>query len=52
MGAIGEESIEMLFSFGDGIRRSYADDAEALRVRLRDKLCLECGRIAQKSRSA
>jgi hypothetical protein len=45
MGAVGEESLEMLFCFGDGIGRSYADNAEALRLRLRDKLRLERRRI-------
>ena len=52
MGAVGEESLEMLFCPGNGIRRRHADDAKALRVRLREKLRLERGRVAQKSRSA
>ena len=52
MGAVGEESLEMFFRLGDGIRPSYANDAEALRVRLREKPRLDRGGVAQKSRSA
>jgi hypothetical protein len=52
MGAVGEESLEVPFRVGDGIRRGHTDDTEALRVRLREKSFLERGRIAQKSRSA
>jgi hypothetical protein len=52
MGTVGEETLEMLFCFGDGVWPRDADDAEALRARLRDKPRLERGRIVQKSRSA
>lgn len=52
MSTVGKESLEMLLRFGDGIWPCNADDAEALGARLRDKLCLERGRIAQKSRLA
>jgi len=41
MGAVGEESLQVLFRLGDRIRSSYADDAEALRLRLREQPRLE-----------
>jgi len=52
MAAVGEKSLEMLFCLGDGIRPRHADDPEALRARLRDKLRFERGEVVQKSRSA
>ena len=52
MGAVGEESLEMLFRLGDGIRPRHADDIKALFARLCDKAGLERRRIAQKSRLA
>ena len=52
MGAVGEETLEMFFRLGNGIRRSNTDDAETQRVRLRDKPRLQRGGIAQKSRLA
>jgi len=37
MGAVGEETLEMFFRLGNGIRRSNTDNAKTQRMRLCEK---------------
>jgi hypothetical protein len=50
--AFGDESLEALFRFGNGIRRRDADMVEAVFARGFLKRAFDRGGIAQKSRSA
>ena len=52
MATVGDESLEALLRFGDGIRRRDAEVVEAVRARDFRQRGFDRGGIAQKSRSA